>query len=116
MTVYRVQDKDGRGPWKPGFSHRWVETRPDHDNLLPWPFEFGRVDRKAISGMHLGCGCKTLDQLRRWFSETEYDALLGLGYCAVKMKVGRILGESETQCVFERAKPLKSDVKVIHLY
>ena len=35
-TVYRVQDADGRGPFKPGFSHQWVEERADHENLLPW--------------------------------------------------------------------------------
>ena len=45
--IYRVQDAQGRGPWKPGFSHRWVEDRPDHYNLPPWFVEFGRCDLKG---------------------------------------------------------------------
>jgi len=44
LFVYRVQDKEGRGPWRPGFSQIWVETRLDHMFLPPWYVEFGRVD------------------------------------------------------------------------
>lgn len=115
--IYRVQDIYGRGPWKPGFSHRWVETRPDHDNLPPWYVEFGRVDQQLLYGEHGGSGCRTIEQLRRWFTESEYRKLLSFGYCAVKMQVGRILAESEIQCVFGRAKPLNSEeVEIIRLY
>src|SRR5207247_592614 len=95
--VFRVQDKDGRGPWKPGFSHRWVEDREDHDKLVPWYTEFGRVDRRAIYGMAVGSGCRTLEQLRRWFTPSEYRTLRRLGYQAVRLKAGRILAESEIQ-------------------
>lgn len=28
--IYRVQDADGRGPFKPGFSRKWVIDRDDH--------------------------------------------------------------------------------------
>ncbi len=115
--VYRVQDLDGRGPWKPGFSRRWVEDRPDHDALLPWPLEFGTgiLDR-LLTGEAAGCGCRTLEQLRRWFTASEYKKLLGYGYRAVQMEVGRILAESEIQCLFGRAKPLREDVSSVELY
>ena len=33
--VYRIQDNEGRGPWKPGFSSQWVIEREDLENLLP---------------------------------------------------------------------------------
>ncbi len=116
ITVYRVQDADGRGPWKPGFSHFWVEDRDDHDSLIPWYHEFGPVHRNAIVGMSMGCGCRTLEQLRRWFTPTEYARLRAYGYRAVQMDVGRILAESAIQCVFERAKPLRKDVAAVVLY
>jgi len=118
LVIFRVQDKDGRGPWKPGFSHRWVEDRPDEEfnTLVPWPVEFGDIRKKAIVGMSLGCGCRTLDQLRRWFTSSEYSTLRKFGYCAVKMEVGRILAESKIQCVFERVKPLRDDVDPVVLY
>jgi hypothetical protein len=41
--VYRIQDKKGRGPYRPGFSSQWVEDRDDHDNLFPWYQEFGPI-------------------------------------------------------------------------
>ena len=116
ITVYRVQDKDGRGPWKPGFSHRWVEDRDDHDVLIPWYQEFGRVERLAIAGMHLGCGCRTIEQLRRWFTLKEYKKLVEFGYRAVSMGCGRALGESDIQVVFERSRPLREAVTPISLY
>ena len=115
-SIYRVQDKDGRGPWKPGFSHRWVENRDDHATLLPWYIEFGLVHRKAIVGMAIGSGCLTIEQLRRWFTPSEYATLVGFGYQAVKMEAGRILASSDIQCVFERVKPLREDVESLDLY
>lgn len=114
--IVRIQDRAGRGPWKPGFSHRWVEDRPDHYALVPWYQEMGRVDRLAIAGMHIGCGCRTEEQLRRWFTLTEYERLVAFGYQAVRMQVGRILGSSETQVVFERARPLREAVAAFDLY
>ncbi|MCK0507967.1 hypothetical protein [Aromatoleum anaerobium] len=114
--IYRIQDSDGRGPWKPGFSRLWVEDRDDHDLLIPWYQEFGQVHLRAIVGMHIGCGCRSEDQLRRWFTQTEYARLVEYGYRAVRMPVGRILAESNIQCVFERAKPLRRDVVPFALY
>lgn len=116
MTIYRVQDKDGRGPWKPGFSHRWVEDRDDHDNLIAWPIELGNALAGRRNGMHVGCGCQTLEQLRRWFTASEYSTLLGLGYWAVQLEVNRVLAQSQTQCVFERSGPLRQGVVKIELY
>ena len=115
-TIYRVQDADGRGPWKPGFSQCWVEDRDDQNNLVPWMVEMGRVEKRAIYGMSVGCGCRTVEQLRRWFTPSEYRTLRRFGYQAVKMEVGRILGESKIQVVFERAKPLRSEVDPVELY
>jgi hypothetical protein len=114
--VYRVQDRDGRGPWKPGFSMVWVEDREDLQRLLPWYEEFGRVDHLGIYGMVMGSACRTLQQLRRWFTPKEYATLRRHGYRAVKLKVGRLLASSDVQCVFERAKPLNVDVEPVELY
>ena len=116
LVVLRIQDADGRGPWKPGFSRRWVEDRPDHENLPPWFVEFGRVDKLALVGEHVGSGCRTVEQLRRWFSPSEYMTLRRFGYRAVRMAVGRLLAESDRQCVFGRARPLREDVEPVELY
>ena len=115
-TIYRVQDRQGRGPWKPGFSHLWVEDRSDHDLLIPWYREFGWINRNAIAGMYMGCGCRTIEQLRRWFTPTEYAKLREFGYQAVELDIGRALGESDIQIVFERARPLREAARRIELY
>jgi len=115
-TIYRIQDKSGRGPWKPGFSHKWVEDRVDHDNLVSWMQEFGPVHNKLLAGEHGGCGCQTIEQLQRWFTESEYKNLKKLGYRAVKMNVNRIIAESDIQLFFGRAKPLRRGITPFDLY
>ena len=115
-VVYRVQDKDGRGPWKPGFSAVWCEDREDHENLLPWYSEFGAVHEKAIYGMTVGSACRTLKQLRRWFTESEYKTLKKHGYRCVKLQVGRVIAESEIQLFVERSRAFNRGAKTINLY
>lgn len=119
QTVYRVQDIEGRGPWRPGFSRYWVRDRADHDNLQPWPVQFGHdlIKRSGWPfGKHYGCACRTLDQLRRWFAADEYATLQSYGYSAVQMEVDQVLAESDIQLVFVRSKPLRIGVEPVDLY
>lgn len=117
-TVLRIQDSEGRGPWRPGFSHLWVEDRPDLEALRPMFVEFDMhaVFQAARDGTHLGCGVRSIEQLRRWFTPAEYIRLLRFGYRAVRMDASRILAESPIQCVFERSKPLRRRVETFDLY
>jgi len=115
--VYRVQDAEGRGPWKPGFSQYWVEDRADLDNLPPCFIDLGTVHEKAFSWESVGCGCRTLEQLRRWFTESEYRTLIRYGYAAVCIRPSRILAESSIQCVFTVVlEPLATAGRKIQLY
>lgn len=113
--VYRVQDKHGRGPWKPGFSAQWVEVREDHDNLPPWFQEFGRVDLRTIRGMTIGSACMTIEQLRRWFTPSEYRKLCDFGYRAVTMEAF-VVAKSSVQCFVQRPEPFNEGCKLIELY
>ena len=115
-TVYRVQAKDGRGPFRPGFSRQWVIDRPDHDNLKSWIQEFGRVDQGLLVGETAGSGCRTLLQLQRWFTKEEYETLMNHGYFTVSLEASRILAESETQLVFTSNKPFNLDAVRVSLY
>lgn len=115
--IYRIQDKDGRGPWKPGFSHKWVVDRQDHYNLPPWPVEFGfGILEERLPEESLGCGCRTLRQLRRWITRNEYKKLRKFGYKCVALKVDRIIAESDIQCVFAKKGKLSGKTKKIRLY
>jgi hypothetical protein len=116
-TIYRIQDIEGRGPWRPVFSHKWIEVRDDHNHLIPYYSEFLDVDfslrKKECS---IGVGCRTIAQLHRWFTRNEYRALLNYGYAAVKLKADRIIAESDIQCVFAQKKPLRKNVTKFALY
>lgn len=119
ILLYRVQDLEGRGPWRPGFSRLWVRDREDHDNLRPWPEQFGLdiIPKGGWPfGRHFGCGCRTLEQLRRWFTAEEYATLQHYGYQAVQMDAQRILAESDIQLVFQRARPLRAGAEPVQLY
>lgn len=113
--IFRVQDSDGRGPWKPGFSNRWLDADIGlRANLPPWPMEFGmKLMRRVKPGQHVGCGCVSLDQLWKWFTRAEMDRLHIFGYHLIEIPDGQILAESDVQCVFVRDCPLAEGVKVI---
>ena len=110
--IYRIQDKDGRGPWKPGFSHKWVEDREDHNNLIPIYIQFGmNIINKILYGEYSGTGCQSIKQLQRWFNKSEYYKLLGYGYKSVEIEVNRIIAKSDIQVLFGRAIPLNKNIK-----
>ena len=113
MRVYRVQDAEGRGPYRPGMSSRWV----DENDIPPpptWIAEFGEgVMQKLRPGEFVGCGVRNLAQLSKWFSETEMPRLRALGYKLVVLNAERILGESPNQVVFARRRPLTEGVTIV---
>jgi hypothetical protein len=120
LKVYRVQDAEGRGPWRPGFSDKWVEDRTDAEfmRLKPIQDEFPNLDQQLgnMDGKHAGVGCETLAKLRQWFTKSEYETLLGFGYQCVCLNCDRIVATSDIQCVFVRSKPLNKNVRKVRLY
>jgi len=119
FLVYRVQDREGRGPWRPGFSQFWVIDRFDHANLRPWMDDFGDevVDAvKASRSLRIGCGCATIDQLQRWFTHDEYATLKWFGYSAVMIVADRIVAQNDRQLVFQRKIPLSKGAVEFDLY
>ena len=120
MKIYRIQDDEGRGPWRPGFSDKWVEDRTDAEfrRLKPIQEDFPGLDQRLCvqRGEHGGVGCETLVKLRQWFTASEYATLLGYGYRCVRLDVDYIVASSDIQCVFLRSKPLNKGIKVVRLY
>ena len=116
--MYRVQDVDGRGPFKPGLSKFWIIERPDHENLLPWTAFVSRneLSRWHQRYRHLGCACRSIEELRRWFIPMEYETLLLMGYQAVKLLGCEVLWQDNTQCVIGRNKSFSSGAFPISLH
>lgn len=117
MTIiYRVQDREGRGPWRPGFSQKWVDYTEDKEVLLPSYIEMPGAMDKRTAGYHVGIGCICPDQLRRWFTVKEYITLMSYGFRCVTFMGKAFLGESETQCMFESWKLLAEHDGLFSLY
>ena len=111
-AVCRIQDADGRGPYKPGFSHLWSERE---GGPLPIYLAFPDViDRahKIVSkrGGAVGCAFRTLEQASAWFSPTEVLTLAKLGYSLVWIQPEEVLAENDDQLVFWTRIPLAKAV------
>lgn len=113
-TVYRVQDIDGRGPYKPGFSHRWIDPDNKGQNCPDVFTEFpGLWPLPPRPGYAYGCAFTNLDALHKWFSPSELSRLFAFGYNVVSMDVDEVLAKSEAQCVFARRGSLARGVVII---
>lgn len=108
--VYRVQDREGRGPWRPGFSRVWADEDfgPGCEDLPSWLVEFGPdlLARRGLPGEHYGCAVRKPKDLRRWLSDAERMRLAALGFSLVVVKADRILAESKNQLVIASRVPL----------
>lgn len=108
MELYRVQNATGRGPYIPGFSHRWSD-RIGPCQSPPWWEELGLTVGEAIQllpvDMHVGCAFKSVELLRRWFTRRELAKLGKLGFFAVKFQPDKIVAATDTQVVFANVRP-----------
>lgn len=108
--VYRVQDRDGRGPWRPGLSHKWADKdfAPGQQAMPTWHAEFGEdvIERRGLPGEHYGSAVRSIKDLSKWFSDAELERLRALGFQVVSIGPVRILAESKNQVVFASRVPL----------
>jgi hypothetical protein len=113
MIIYRIQDSDGRGPFKPGFSHHWADIELIR-NMPTWMEEFGSdlILRKGRQNEHFGTGVRTIPEISKWFSITEQKRLDLLGYKICAVRISRVLAESSNQLVFASKSPLKDSLCV----
>lgn len=101
----RVQDRDGRGPFKPGMPDRWLD--PEGRDFPAVHEEFGLGWRDEIPhGWHCGCAFRSVEQMRTWFSPWECERLSNLGYNLVSLRA-RPLRESAWQSIIVRPAPLR---------
>lgn len=107
MRIFRIQRPDGRGPFRPGLTEQWIgEPRWLERPSLIEEFDMRDIIAK-VAGRHMGCGFKTVDQLRAWFDVNERAKLARMGFHIVTMTVDEIVAESPSQLVFARKVPLR---------
>lgn len=83
MTRYRIQDASGRGPWRPGFLHRWIDPEKDIRLCPPMMVEFPDWQKRLAQhpwAIDVGCCVDGMAGVHRWFTPVEIDRLRGLGF------------------------------------
>lgn len=111
VVLYRVQDREGRGPYRPGLSVQWADYEAGDHYCPPFFVEMGigaaEVPRLFTPGWHGGCAFRNVDDVFRWFAPKERVALDRLGYRINAIVPDRIIAETPTQIVFECRRPLR---------
>ena len=99
MFVYRIEDRDGRGPYSCGA--KWEDERHNSDNGHPSPTRDGlyRYWHSKEPDINLKFGFTSTKQFRHWFSRNEQTKLLKFGYKLTKFKA-ELCDKSERQCVY----------------
>lgn len=109
--ILRVQDRNGRGPWRPGFSDRWTDAwritlpAPIYDEV---PNFRNIVNEASKAGLHIGCASRGFKGLALWFSQIELLRLYEYGFQVFDASECDVLAETETQVLLSSKKPLKS--------
>lgn len=102
-AIYRVQDREGRGPWRPGFSGSW--SVGDLAQALPTAWEevpdlAARIAAAKARGLaHVGCAVRGAAGLREWFSRADLVRLRDLGFAVVCSDGCEVLAETRHQVV-----------------
>lgn len=109
--LYRIQDAEGRGPWRPGFSHMWIDPEKD-DSLCPPMFDEFPDWRKAASQaarrglVHIGCCVRGVHGLHAWFTPAEIGRLRGFGFRLVDASALTPIREGRHQIIGASRYPL----------
>ena len=109
--LYRIQDAEGRGPWRPGFSAKWIDPEKD-DSLCPpmmddFPDWQQRLHKSALKGLHnFGCCVRGVHGLHKWFAPAELDRLRGFGFHLVDASSLTVIAESKSQIIGASRWPL----------
>lgn len=94
-TIYRVQNKEGKGPYKGRKYSRWTER--SHDTTKhPNAYQDKKL-RKLVKTMKprefssYKFGFKSMASLNRWFSKKELQNLKKLGFEVVSLKAKTVI-------------------------
>lgn len=109
--MLRIQDAEGRGPWRPGFSQFWIDPDKD-DSLCPpmmvefpnWREAIGLAQAQGLT--HFGCCVLGVGGLHRWFTPPEMCRLRQYGYFLVDASMLKPILRGKSQIIGASRKPL----------
>jgi len=100
--VYRIQDKDRRGPYRDEYIDRWDNKNHNRDLILyPTP----QTDQGICTEMteDIYCAFSSMKQLRGWFSNKQLKELRELGLKIYVLKA-EIIDKSSKQILIKFLK------------
>ena len=110
-TIFRIQDSDGRGPYRPNLTKTWCEYH--RMDSKPGIFEEFGQGLVHILARHLlqnhgvfGCGFSSIESLQHWFTEGERKSLGRVGFELVVIIPDKVFAKSDKQVVFWCRKSL----------
>lgn len=114
MTVFRYQDNEGRGPFKPGMTERWIVERESKPVGLVHQIGLHELRRHIASFSRMfphnefryGFGCRSIDRLYRWFTPEERRNIAALGYHLVAILAEHVIVANNDEVMFARTRPL----------
>ena len=111
VQLYRIQDSDGRGPWRPGFSARWIDHEKDDSTCPPMKVEFpdwrAAVRSAKRRGLvHFGCCAIGTSGIRMWFNDAEIRRLRAFGYHMVDASALTTICRGRSQVIAASRFPL----------
>lgn len=112
--VYRIQDKEGRGPFKPGYTETWLDSDRTYFPKAPIREQLW-IQKIADPELRLAFACETIEQIKNWVSKTEYERLKKDGYNVVKIAVDKIW-KLDGQLIVGRKKQYRKQAEIINLY
>lgn len=116
MWVYRIQNKDGHGPYTAFLdsnSPPWATKEHSAETGCPPPTRdgFKPSELKQFSWrFDIRFGFKDLKQLNNWFNKKELENLNKLGYNIYKIRASKVF-KGKKQVVFVRAGDKKDDIR-----
>jgi hypothetical protein len=103
-TVYRVQDRTGRGPFRPGLTSAWSDrvgmARPP-PSFSVWP-DLGRL---IPGGWWAGSALERVEQVPLWFTGTELAVLAEMGFQFVALPRCLVVARTPEQLLVARKRP-----------
>ena len=110
--IYRIQDREGRGPYKPGETELWQDKEGEALPPLPIPAIL-KFRRSIPKDHHMGFGFQSMEQLRNWFSDGEISRLYYRGFQIVSMGATGILMKDGKQVLFHRRFPFNEGCEAV---
>lgn len=105
--LIRVQDREGRGPWRPGFSSTWMDecTPMRGKPITSYPGAIKVAHDASKAGMHIGCAVYA-DEISTWFAPPDLFRLARLGFYVADASACEVIFIAPDQVLVASHRPL----------